>query len=121
MMEPTINPGAYARAAEAARILGVKPATLYAYVSRGWVRSVPAGRGKARLYARADLDRLRTRSAARAGHGPVAGGALRWGEPVLDSAISSVEAGLLRYRGVSATELATSGVSFERVAELLWT
>ncbi|MGH6974351.1 MAG: helix-turn-helix domain-containing protein, partial [Stellaceae bacterium] len=41
-------------AAEAARALGVTPATLYAYVSRGLIRSERAG-GRARRYAAADV------------------------------------------------------------------
>ena len=39
---------AYLRAPEAARLLGVKPATLYAYVSRGLIDSVPGEVGRAR-------------------------------------------------------------------------
>ena len=45
-------------AAEAARILGVKPATLYAYVSRGLVRSYRRGLKRARLYRRSELEEL---------------------------------------------------------------
>ena len=46
-------------AARAARFLGVKPATLYAYVSRGLVRSRARGEGRERQYLRADLARLK--------------------------------------------------------------
>jgi citrate synthase len=35
--------------AEAAALLGVKRETLYAYVSRGLIRGVPGGQGRARL------------------------------------------------------------------------
>src|SRR5690349_18223397 len=85
--------------ARACELLGVKPATLYSYVSRGLVRAVLPGRGRTRLYVADDVARLATRSAARRGHGPVAAGALRWGEPVLESAITSVAGGVLAYRG----------------------
>jgi citrate synthase len=51
----------------------------------------------------------------------VAAGALRWGEPVLDSAITRIDDHRLWYRGEDAIVLADEGVSFERVAELLWT
>ena len=44
---------------EAAARLGVKPATLYAYVSRGVLRSYRQGTQRQRLYRRADLDLLR--------------------------------------------------------------
>ena len=49
----------------------------------------------------------------------VAVGALRWGDPVLDSAITSVEDGL-RYRGQEVRALLADGVPFEQTAELLW-
>src|SRR3954469_15573655 len=76
--------------------------------------------GRPRLYALADLERLRTRRDARAGHGAVAAGALRWGEPVLDSAITAITPRGPAYRGRLAVELAASGALFENVAELLW-
>jgi citrate synthase len=44
---------------EAARVLGVKPATLYAYVSRGILRSYRQGTKRQRLYRRAEVDALR--------------------------------------------------------------
>ena len=104
----------------AAARLGIQVRTLYAYVSRGQVRSVPGERGRPRLYALADVERLRVRRDARSGHGAVAAGALRWGEPVLDSAITSITARGPAYRGRLAVELAAAGVAFENVAELLW-
>jgi len=107
-------------AAEASRILGVKLETLYAYASRGLVRSVPAERGRARRYAVADLAILRARHDARSGHGPVAAAALRWGEPVLDSSISAIGAHGPMYRGTSAIELAERGATIEDAAHLLW-
>jgi citrate synthase len=108
-------------AAEAARFLGVKRQTLYAYASRGLLRSEPGVRGRGRRYSRSDLERLKARGEARAGHGPVAAGALRWGEPVLATAISSIRASGPAYRGQSAVDLARSGASFEAVSELLFT
>jgi citrate synthase len=44
---------------EAAARLGVKPATLYAYVSRGVLRSYRQGMQRQRLYRRVDIDELR--------------------------------------------------------------
>ena len=44
--------------AEAARRLGVKPATLYAYVSRGVLRSYRQGIRRQRLYRRAEIEAL---------------------------------------------------------------
>jgi citrate synthase len=43
---------------EACAVLGVKPATLYAYVSRGRLRSYRQGMRRQRLYRRAEVDRL---------------------------------------------------------------
>src|ERR1051325_11159221 len=107
-------------ARSAARHLGISVRSLYAYVSRGQVRSVPGERGRPRLYLFADLERLRVRRDARAGHGAVAAGALRWGEPELDSAITAITPRGPAYRGRLATELAEAGAHFENVAELLW-
>jgi citrate synthase len=104
----------------AAKHLGIQQRTLYAYVSRGVVRSMPGSRGRPRLYALADLERLRTRRDARSGHGAVAAAALRWGEPVLDSAITAITPKGAAYRGHLAVALAAAGTPFENVAELLW-
>jgi citrate synthase len=49
----------YLTVEEATERLGVKPATLYAYVSRGVLQSYRQGRGRHRLYRRLDLDALR--------------------------------------------------------------
>lgn len=42
----------------AAALLGVKKATLYAYVSRGVLQSYKQGVGRKRLYRRADIEAL---------------------------------------------------------------
>ena len=107
-------------AREAARILGVKVATLYSYASRHWVRSFPSGRHREKRYLREDLESLRHRADARLGHEAVAAGALRWGEPVLSSALTEIRPDGPWYRGHPALELARTA-RFEAVAELLWT
>jgi excisionase family DNA binding protein len=48
----------YLNAAEACELLGVKPATLYAYVSRGVLKSYRQGIKRARLYRRGDVQRV---------------------------------------------------------------
>jgi len=48
----------YLTGEEAARLLGVKRATLYAYVSRGLIRSYRQGIKRQRLYRRADIKAL---------------------------------------------------------------
>jgi citrate synthase len=114
-------PGDFLEASEAAAFLGIKRQTLYAYASRSWVKSVPSEDGRSRRYLRTDLERLKARHDARSGHGPVAAAALRWGEPVLESAITAITERGPRYRGHLAVDLAERGCSFEDVAELLWT
>ena len=48
----------YLTVEEAARLMGVKPATLYAYVSRGILQSHRQGMKRQRLYRRAEVERL---------------------------------------------------------------
>lgn len=113
-----MDPPGWVDAEGACALLDVKRATLYAYVSRGKVRSVPAPGGRGRRYAREDLERLATRRDARAGHAAVAAGALRWGEPVLDSAVTAITPEGPHYRGTRALDLID--LPFEAVAELLF-
>lgn len=49
----------YLTVEEAARLLGVKAATLYAYVSRGVLKSYREGTKRQRLYRRAEVEALR--------------------------------------------------------------
>lgn len=86
-------------AEQATEALGVKRATLYTYVSRGWLQRRASGRGRRNLYLRADVERLCQRRDARAGHAATAAGALRWGEPVIRSRVSELSEGRIRYRG----------------------
>ena len=59
-MTQTIDSIEYLDVDEAAALLSVKKATLYAYVSRGLLRSFRQGVGRKRLYRRADVEALRT-------------------------------------------------------------
>ena len=52
----------YVRAGEAARLLGVQKATLYAYVSRGLVSRTVAIDGRTSLYALDDIEVLAART-----------------------------------------------------------
>lgn len=108
-------------AAEASKALGVSRATLYAYVSRGFVRSeARPGKSRERRYAREDVERLRRRNEERRDPEKAAGRALQWGLPILDSAITLIAGGKVYYRGHDATELARTR-SVEEVASLVWT
>jgi len=121
-VDSTIHMAHFISSHEACRWLGIRRETLYAYVSRGLVRSFPAtSKGRGRRYLREDIVRLKARHDARSGHGPVAAGALRWGEPVLDSSITEITVDGPRYRGELAVDLVARRTQFERVAELLLT
>lgn len=102
----------YLSAKEAAAELGVQPATLYAYVSRGFVRSI-AGPGRSKLYAAEDIRTLcDKKETGREAEGDGAGVALH-------SSITLITDEGPYYRGQSAINLATSA-SLESVATLLW-
>ena len=101
-------------AAEASAALGIKPETLYAYVSLGLVRSEAAG-GRERRYRAEDIAAL----ARRRDPAAAAEAALSFGAPVLDSAITLIADGRLYYRGRDAAVLAREA-SIREVAALLW-
>ena len=112
-----MNDMGYMTAPEAADALGVKIETLYAYVSRGLVRS-EAGNGRARRYRAEDIEHLRRER--QGDPGAVASAALGYfGAPVLDSAITLIVDGGLYYRGEDATRLAREA-AIRDVAALLW-
>jgi citrate synthase len=99
-------------AAEAARRLGVKPETLYAYVSRGMLTRHPAPDGRRSLFERAEIERLAARGRR--------GGRAAALEVVVDTQLTLIDpAGALYYRGHDATRLAREK-TYEEVAELLW-
>ncbi|TCP53973.1 citrate synthase [Tamaricihabitans halophyticus] len=96
---------------EAARRLGVKPETVYAYVSRGLLRSdrQPGQRGS--LFDAAEVDALAAR-----------GQAARRPDNELDrirTQLTSLDDDVLRYRGHAVAELAATH-PVESIAWLLW-
>lgn len=104
---------------EARERLGVRPQTLYAYVSRGRVQTrIDPKDPRRSLYRAADIAALTQRKARSRKVSEVAAGAIAWGEPVLASAITTVSAGRLFYRGRDAVELAQTE-TLESVARLL--
>ena len=100
-------------ARQTAERLGIKRDTLYAYVSRGLLRSVPLPGSRERGYRADEVERLRAgRGASRAARGePLI--------PVIDSSICLIEHGRLYYRGHDAIRLAETA-TLEEVADLLW-
>ena len=118
---PDASDDAWIDAAEASRTLGVERATLYAYVSRGYVRSEPAPGGpRTRRYARRDVERLRQRTERRRDPDAAAVRALDWGMPILESSITLIAGNALYYRGHDVVALSRSR-SIEEVAALIWT
>ena len=110
----------YLSAKEAAEKLNITAATLYAYVSRGLLRSEATDDKRQRRYYAEDVEKLLTRREARRNPDSVAKEALQWGAPVLESAITLIADGRFYYRGHDALELAQTATA-EEVAALLWT
>jgi citrate synthase len=108
-------------AAAAAELLGVSRTTLYAYVSRGYLRSqVAPGSSRERNYARDDVERLKRRTEDRRAPDKAAARALHWGLPTLESSITLIDHERLYYRGHDVLELARSR-SIAEIAALIWT
>ena len=99
-------------ARETAASLGIKLDTLYAYVSRGLLRSVEIAGSRERRYDADEVERFR--GGKRAAHARAE--AL---VPVIGSAICLIENHRLSYRGHGALELAERA-SLEEVAAILW-
>jgi citrate synthase len=117
----TIPDHPWISADDASRAMNVSRATLYAYVSRGYVRSQPtAGPSRERRYSRDDVERLRGRTEARRDPDKAAARSLQWGLPVLESSIALIDGQRLYYRGQDAVMLASSR-SVAEVASLIWT
>jgi citrate synthase len=111
----------YLSAGRAAEELGVSVPTLYAYVSRGMVRSEAVGGQKRnRRYRAEDVRRLKERKERRRDPDGVVEGVLNWGTPVMESEITLIDDGRLYYRGRDVGDLA-GHESIERVAALVWT
>lgn len=110
----------YLTAAEAVAELGISRPTLYAYVSRGLIRSEAAvGKTRAKRYWREDVELLKRRKAMRRHPEKAAETALHWGAPVLESAITRIDNGRLFYRGHDAISLPDAH-TFADVANLIW-
>jgi citrate synthase len=94
---------------EAVARLGVKPATLYAYVSRGLIRRRRGRDGRSR-FSLADVERLRQRGRA----------AISPTSMAVRSVLTSVEPSTIRFRGRDVLEIVQAN-TFEQAALWLWT
>ncbi|HMO20936.1 MAG TPA: citrate synthase, partial [Candidatus Melainabacteria bacterium] len=103
---------------QAAEFLGVKPATLYAYVSRGLIKSTSGPTARERSYRLSDLIKLRQSvrgfKANKNEKDP------SWTGPVIKSSITEIKEDGHRYRGRNAIDLVCQETPFEFVTELLW-
>ncbi|MER7728216.1 citrate synthase [Streptomyces sp. NPDC096323] len=98
---------------ETAERLGVKPETVYAYVSRGQLSSSRAPGGRGSTFDAAEVDALARRTGRR--EPAAAAGALSF-----PTGITLIDGDRYFFRGVDATELALCH-AYEEVAEWLWT
>jgi len=111
--------GEWICAREAQTLLGVRAQTLYAYASRGLLRAVADPKDARRsLYRRVEVDELAARKGRSRKLADVASAAIAWGEPVLESAITTVREGRFTYRGVDAVTL-SERATLEEAAALL--
>jgi citrate synthase len=99
-------------ATDAAARLGIKPASLYSYVSRGVLARRKAADGRSSLFDAGEVEALARRARPRRRGGPA--------ELLIETAITELGPDAFRYRGHDVTGLARH-TGYEQAAELLWT
>lgn len=116
----TINVRMWITQEEACEVLGVRKQTLYAYVSRGQieVRWDPDHASR-KLYRESDVAALVKKRALGRARKTIAASTMAWGEPIINTRISTIVRERLYYRGKNALDLAAS-LTLEEVAQLLW-
>ena len=109
--------GPYLSAREASAELAISPATLYAYVSRGLIRSEPSPDSRSHRYRAEDVRGLKERRVP----SPEPRGLRSFDAdlPVMDSAIATITEDGPIYRGVNCVDLAEKD-TLEHTATLLW-
>lgn len=107
----------YLSAREASAELSISPATLYAYVSRGLIRSEPSPDSRSHRYRAEDVRGLKERRVP----APEPRGLRAFDAdlPVLDSAIGTITEQGAIYRGVNCVDLSEKD-TLEHTATLLW-
>lgn len=112
--------GSWMTMAQACEQLGVRPQTVYAYVSRGKLEVMPDPADTRRsLYRAEDVAGLARRKQAGRKHETLATNTLFGAEPSIPTALSSFYRQHLYYRGRDAILLAREA-SLEETARLLW-
>jgi citrate synthase len=107
----------YLSAREASAELAISPATLYAYVSRGLIRSEPSPDSRSHRYRAEDIRGLKERRVPSVE--PRGFKSFDPDLPVMDSAISTITEEGAIYRGVNCVDLAEKD-TLEHAATLLW-
>src|SRR2546425_5839007 len=109
--------GLYLSAREASAELAISQATLYAYVSRGLIRSEPAQDPRSHPYRAEDVRTLKERRTP----APEPRGMRSFDAdlPVMDSAVATITEDGPIYRGVNCVDLAERD-TLEHAATLLW-
>src|SRR5580692_9277061 len=107
----------YLSAREASAELAISPATLYAYVSRGLIRSEPSPDSRSHRYRAEDIRGLKERRIP----SPEPRGLRSFDAdlPVMDSAVCTITEDGPIYRGVNCVDLAEKD-TLEHAATLLW-
>ena len=109
--------GLYLSAREASAELAISQATLYAYVSRGLIRSEPSQDSRSHRYRAEDVRTLKERRTP----SPEPRGLRSFDAdlPVMDSAVATITEDGPIYRGVNCVDLAERD-TLEHTATLLW-
>jgi citrate synthase len=107
----------YLSAREASAELAISPATLYAYVSRGLIRSEPSSDSRSHRYRAEDIRGLKERRTPSVE--PRGFRSFDPELPVMDSAIATITEEGAIYRGVNCVDLAEKD-TLEHAATLLW-
>ena len=107
----------YLSAREASAELAISPATLYAYVSRGLIRSEPSPDSRSHRYRAEDVRGLKERRTPSVE--PHGFKSFDPELPVMDSAIATITEQGAIYRGVNCVDLAEKD-TLEHTATLLW-
>ena len=110
----------FVTAREAAQLLNISLPTLYAYVSRGMIRSESLNeKRRTKRYYTEDIEYLLARKDGRKNPEKLVQDAMHWGAPILPSAITLIENGKLYYRGQDIEQLIGNN-TIEDVATLIW-
>src|SRR5499427_3093029 len=107
----------YLSAREASAELAISPATLYAYVSRGLIRSEPSLDSRSHRYRAEDIRGLKERRVPSVE--PRGFKSFDPDLPVMDSAVGTITENGAIYRGVNCVDLSERD-TLEHAATLLW-